>query len=145
MRAIQRAKPKERPTMPKAPKAQKLTTTEKRAKAMCEDLRRYNSSQFTVEWKKSALYGMNPSIGWGGGKVSIASGCGYCKLSACVADALRWLGETPEQNRSIGRCRGAGVSSVQSALAAIGWTLTPLARSCTSDSYRIEKAATCAP
>ena len=123
-----------------APKPRKLTTLEKRAKAMCDDLRRHEGAHLTVEWKRSAMYGSNPSLEWCGAVVARASGCGYCKLSTVLAESLRFLGRTDEEQMSIWRTGGAGVFSVQNALAAIRWTLEGVASSRTSDSYVLKPA-----
>lgn len=124
-----------------ATKPRKLTTTERRAKDYCDDLRRYDGSTILVEWKRSAMYGMNPVIESAHGKCTNVSGCGYCKLSTALAECLRFLGETPEQVMAIWRTAGAGVSSVESALAAIGWKLEGIASSRTSDHYRLTRMA----
>lgn len=135
----QQPKSDERDAMNTATKPRKLTTLEKRAKRFCEDLVRYSGGCFTVEWKKSAMYGHCPSLEYCGEKIAYAGGCGYCKLSACLAEALCWLGSTPEQCSSIARTQGAGVSSVQGALRAIGWNLEGVAGSSTSDSFKLTK------
>ena len=120
-------------------KPRKLTTLEKRAWEFCVDLIRYEGGQFTVEWKKSSMYGHCPSIEYSGAKIAHAGGCGYCKLSAVLAEALAWLGTDSDQRLSIGRTQGAGVSAVQSALLAIGWKLEGIAGSKTSDTFKLTK------
>jgi hypothetical protein len=101
----------------------KITTTEKRANALCESIRHNNGGSVTVEWIKSATWGRNPRIMHHGEKCTNISGCGYCKHSAALASALCYLGTTEEERRSIARTQGVGVSSVLDALAALGWKL----------------------
>jgi len=118
----------------------KLTTCEQRAKAYCEDIRKHGSTQLVIEWKKSRTWGNNPIIeNHYGEKCCNVSGCGYCKESTALADVLQFLGETDEQQNSIARTGGAGVSSVVDALKAIGWKLEAIARPKTADVYRIER------
>lgn len=108
-------------------KQEKLTTCERRAKALCENLQRWDGGTVTVEWKKSAMYGSNPSIMHHGGKCCNVSGCGYDKLSTALAETLRFLGTTPEQVSAIWQTYGAGWQSTRDALAKVGWTLTQTA------------------
>jgi hypothetical protein len=89
------------------------------------------------------MYGHNPVIEWGDGKACNVSGWGYDKLSAALADVLRFIGDTPEQVTSIWRCSGAGVSSVEQALFPCGWRLTRTASGKYFDAFdlsRIEPA-----
>ncbi len=124
-------------------KAPKLTTTEKRAKALCESIRRNTenggSDSITVEWIDSRTWGSNPRIMHHGEKCTNVSGCGYCKHSTALAEALRWLGETEELRHAIGRKAGVGVSSVQSELAAQGWKLECVASGKKFDVYTIAR------
>lgn len=123
-----------------ANKPRKLTTTEKRAKAMCEAIKNgEHGGYITVEWKRSAMYGHNPSITFMGDKVTNVSGCGYCKHSTALAESLRFLGATDEEQSAVWRTAGAGVSSIVKALESIGWKLEGIASSASSDSYRISK------
>ena len=122
----------------------KLTTTEKRAMALCETIKQScqtpgNSHPLEVEWIKSATWGANPRILHRGEKVTNVSGCGYCKHSTALADALRFLGETEEEMHSIRRKGGAGVSSVISALRDCGWKLEPVAAGRNYDCYQISR------
>jgi hypothetical protein len=52
---------------------------------------------------------------------------------------LQYLGETDDQQNSIARTGGAGVSSVVDALKAIGWKLEAVARTKTADVYHVGK------
>lgn len=119
----------------------KLTTIEKRAASFCESIRAGETSSFTVEWVKSNTWGNNPRILHHGEKCTNVSGCGYCKHSTALADALCGLGETEEQRHSIARKGGAGVSSVQSALADAGWDLKCVANGKAFDCYTITRKA----
>lgn len=120
---------------------QKLTTTEKRAAAYCQALKTSGGGPVIVDWAKSATWGHNPRIfDHHGEKTTNVSGCGYCKHSTALADCLRFLGETPEEQRAIHRKGGAGVSAVVSALAEIGWTLTPTASGKGFDAYTLTRS-----
>ena len=125
-------------------KIPKLTVTEKRAVALCDAIRDYcrdgGSYPLTVEWIESRTWGSNPRIMHHGEKCTNVSGCGYCKHSTALADALRWLGESEDARHEIGRKAGAGVSSVQSALAAQGWILESVAGGKRFDCYTIRRA-----
>ena len=112
-----------------------MTTTEKRANALCESIRRNDGGSVTVEWIKSATWGSNPRIMHDGEKCTNISGCGYCKHSAALASALCYLGTTEEERRSIARTLGAGVSSVRDALASLGWKLECVASGKSFDAY----------
>jgi hypothetical protein len=115
----------------------KMTTTEKRAYALCESIRRNDGGSVTVEWIKSATWGSNPRIMHHGEKCTNISGSGYCKHSAALASALLYLGTTEEERRSIARTQGAGVSSVRDALAALGWKLECVASGNSFDAYTL--------
>ena len=118
----------------------KLTTLEKRALAYCETLKRNGGGTVSVVWSKSATWGMCPRVeNYNGEKVAHASGCGYCKHSAVLAESLCWLGETEEEQHSIGRKSSAGVSSVRHALAAIGWELESIGRWKTYDVHTLKR------
>lgn len=125
-------------------KAPKLTTTEKRALALCQSIRQSvtdgGSYPLTVEWVASRTWGSNPRIMHHGGKCTNVSGCGYCKHSTALAEALRWLGETEDQQHEIGRQGGAGISSVTRALAEQGWVLEYVTGGKGYDAYTIRKA-----
>jgi len=117
-----------------------MTTTEKRANALCESIRRNDGGSVTVEWIKSATWGSNPRIMHYGDKCTNISGCGYCKHSAALASALCYLGTTEEAQRSIARTQGMGVSSVRDALAALGWNLDCVASGKSFDVYELSRA-----
>jgi hypothetical protein len=122
----------------------KLTTTEKRAKALCEAIKSRTENGGTypvnVEWVKSSTWGTNPRIMHHGEKTTNVSGCGYCKHSTALADALRWLGEDDASMREIWSKGGCGVSSVTSALLEAGYVLEYVTGTKMTDVYIIRKA-----
>ena len=124
----------------------KLTTLERRAAAMCERIRQacqHPGEVFpvTVEWAKSSTWGSCPRVEYHGEKVAHASGCGYCKLSTVLADALHWLGDTDEQRHSIACAGGAGVGTVRARLADAGWQLNDISSGKTFDCFTVERIA----
>ena len=119
----------------------RLTITEKRARAMCADIAEFGGTTLTVEWIRSKTWGHNPRIVWRGEKVTSVSGCGYDKLSACLASALCWLADTDEAHSAIARTQGCGEETTAKALRAIGWNLRAVARGDTFDAYRLERVA----
>lgn len=123
-------------------KKPKLTAMERRAAEFCADASRFDSTVINVEWRKSSTWGLCPVIEHNGAKVAYASGCGYCKLSAVLAETLRFLFEPgSEAFCAVQNCHGAGVGSVESALVAHGWKLETTASGKTFDSYRLTRAA----
>lgn len=119
----------------------KLTTLESRASAMCQAIQTNGGKfYFSVIWKRSATWGSIPSIHFRGEKVATASGCGYDKLSAVLADALRFLFDPgSEDHKSVWRMSGVGESSLRDALAKRGWILTRTYNGKTEDGFTIEK------
>lgn len=123
----------------KKAKAPRLTLMEKRAKAFAESIKYYGSTSFSVEWTKSATWGMCARVLHHGAKVSHAGGCGYCKHSAALAEALRFLAPD-DDGHMIARTGGAGVSSVIAACAKAGWKLECTYSGKWEDAYQISKA-----
>jgi len=117
-------------------KAQKLTTMERRAKNFCDDLTRYDGGTVNVEWRKSSCYGYCPAVMYNGEKVAYASGCGYDKISAALAEALHFL--IPD---GLHGCSGCGVSTVKARLAEHGWSMEQTASGDTFDAFRLTRAA----
>ena len=114
----------------------RLTTTEKRALALCETIKTLDPGEtfgIHVEWINSRTWGANPRILFRGEKVTNVSGCGYCKLSACLASALRFLDD------SVDLGHGAGESTVITGLARIGYRLNRVSSGRMHDSYTIER------
>ncbi len=111
----------------------KLTTIEKRAKNFCSEIAQDGQGSFTIEWIESKMWGSNPRIVHCGEKITNVSGSGYCKLSQCLADALRFLGE------GIAQTGGAGENSVVSALAKLGWHLERITSAKKYDVFTITK------
>jgi len=97
----------------------RLTKMEQRAHNACAYFEESEHGSFQVIWKKSRTWGTIPSISWHGGKASIASGCGYDKLSTVVAYFLQYLKGTPD----VTRYAGVGISSLQAYLLSVGWRL----------------------
>jgi len=122
-------------------KATKLTAMEKRAKIFAQDVYTYGSAHLAVIWKENRTWGLNPSVEGNGEKIGYASGCGYCKESAALADALQFLGKDDEEQRSIRESSGCGVETVRRALQSCGFELQ--ARYCgkRENSYRVFKIA----
>lgn len=97
----------------------KLTRMETRAQAWCERVKESDigePSTFAVEWRRSRTWGRIAVIETHEGKAAEASGCGYNKESAALAQFLEYLGETEDERRAIARNAGAGFSSVACAL-----------------------------
>lgn len=92
---------------------------EERAYTDCKRFEEYGQGDIAVVWNRSATWGYCPSIRGGadGGKAAYASGCGYDKLSAVLADYLRWL--IPDIERS----SGAGIQSLIERGYLAGWAL----------------------
>lgn len=123
-------------------KQPKLTLTERRAKAFCAQLNANDGGNINVEWKRSHVWGYNPSITSYEGKCTNVSGCGYDKLSTALAVCLRFLfPEESEAHHAIWRTGGAGESSTRDALAAHGWTLEKTASGSTFDAYKLSRKA----
>jgi hypothetical protein len=103
---------------------------------MCETIKGLDHGEtFGIhgEWITSRTWGANPRIMFRGEKTTNTSGCGYCKLSACLASALRFLDD------SVDLGHGAGESTVIAGLARIGYRLTPISSGKMHDSYTIER------
>lgn len=120
----------------------RLTKDETRAKALCADAHHYGGLTITVEWIKSRTWGFGPAIRHNGRRIANSSGCGYDKISATLADALRHLfPDGTDAHRAIQQTAGAGERSTIRALAAHGWTLTPTASGRTFNAYELRPTA----
>jgi hypothetical protein len=118
----------------------KLTVTETRALALCKAIKKGYVGAIAVEWKRSATWGSNPSIRFNGGKCCSVSGCGYDKLSTCLADVLRFLEPIDSEGyNKIWRTGGAGEHRAINVLASLGWLLTPISNGKTYDTYTIKR------
>ena len=117
----------------------KLTATEARAQSDMESALKYGSHYFRIEWIKSRMWGYNPKIYTTGGSAVNVSGCGYCKESAALADYLRFIGTTEEEQFSVWRRSGAGFGSIAEALALIGWKLDKTYSGKTEDAYQLTR------
>lgn len=114
----------------------KLTTLEKRAKALCETLIANRGGVVVVEWRKNKLWGMVPVILHRGQVAARATGCGYCKESTVLAGGLCFLLESSKR-QDVLACGGAGPGAVIIALAENGWKLEKEASSTNSEIYRL--------
>lgn len=118
----------------------KLTTCETRAKRFCESLNANKGGTITVEWKRSATWGANPSIDYMG-KCCNVSGCGYCKLSTALAETLRFLFPVDsEPYNQIWQTGGAGEGRTMSVLASLGYKLDKVTSGKTYDVYTLSVA-----
>ena len=118
----------------------KLTTCEKRAEKFCAKLIASDGGTVAVDWKKSAMYGMNPVIEYGGMKCCNISGCGYDKLSAALASVLCFLFPVgSDKFNAIASLGGSGESSVQAKMEKHGWKLDKQASGKTYDVYNLSR------
>lgn len=130
----------------KQPKPVKLTTMEKRAAAMCAEIKSWLTRPgevypVAVEWARSRMMGHCPRIEYRREKVAHASGCGYCKLSTVLADALCHLAETEDARQRVASAGGAGENTVRERLREIGWDLVSTASGPDFDNYHITRIA----
>jgi hypothetical protein len=100
----------------------KLNTAERNASRIL-GAADFEGCHITLKNTPNSTWGYTASVWVNGSRVSdIMSGCGYCKDSSALADALQWL--VPEEGRyAIAKTGGAGISSVANALAKAGWRL----------------------
>ena len=109
-----------------------MSKTEERAQRACAYIKEAGSLDFSVIWKRSATWGRTAGIYWHGSKAAYASGCGYDKLSAVVAEFLY-----PLVGRNLGM--GCGIPTVQERLAKHGWKLEYVYDGEWEDGFRIRK------
>jgi hypothetical protein len=107
---------------------------EARAYQACEWIKQGEPYTITVEWRRSRAYGLCPAIETYEGKAAYAGGCGYDKLSAVLCEFLCWLSP-----RGYLKSSGAGESSVIAELAELGYQLSHLAVTRTSDVFKIQR------
>ena len=117
----------------------KLGKIDKNAQSYCNYLKNNGGGVVIVEWVRSSTWGANPKITWANGRVCSVSGAGYCKLSTALADSLRFLGETPEEVKSIWVTGGCGVNSVSNALRSCGWELSEIQGSTKTDLFQLSR------
>lgn len=106
---------------------------EERAANFCRSVERTGGGVFTVEEKPSRTWGYIPSISTHEGVAARASGCGYDKRSAVLAQLLVPLGGR------IGKTEGAGESAVVAACREQGWELAQVGGSKRSTTYTITR------
>ena len=120
----------------------------------------FESLDISIEWKKSSIWGMNPHAeltvysknGYARYKAT-ASGCGYCKLSAVMADvfnqslSLRKLILNNDNNDTLVyglrdtyfSSGGVGVSTLQNAFDCLDLNLKQTATGKTFDVFAVNK------
>ena len=109
--------------------------TEREAIAACEAIKANGSGSFRIVWVKSRTWGHNPNVKYNGYTVGKASGCGYDKESAALADFLRFL--APDGN--VYAASGAGFGAVVRVLDEAGWTLEKTYSGKSEDGYSITR------
>lgn len=94
------------------------TILQKRAAHALSGLSQDRPNVFTVEWRKSSMWGRIAVIcNHYGEKVAEASGCGYDKLSAVIADYLMWAPFiSAEDSSRIAHLGGTGYGNLQSVI-----------------------------
>ena len=122
-------------------KAPKLTTCERRALVFCQSLADNDGGQIQVHWSRGGTYGSQASIYSGtGGLCYRTGGCGFDKLSSCLANVLRFMAPLgADEHRRIWGAGGAGLCSVQDRLAAIGWKLEQIVNSKNLDVFQLSR------
>lgn len=114
---------------------QKLSKTEQRAAEACGWYAQNGGGEFSVEWNRSAMWGLCPRIDWRGERAAYASGCGYDKLSAVLCEFLYTL----DPDGGLRGCGGAGLSTVQDRLETVGWVLIQTFNGRTEDGFRLRR------
>lgn len=119
-------------------KKERLTVMESRAKAWAESAKANGCGNVDIEWIKSATWGLCPRALWRGEKMAHASGCGYCKHSAVLAQVCQWL--VPAESRgNVAALQGSGERSVADAMVAYGWKLEHVASGRTYDAWTVSR------
>lgn len=106
---------------------------EQRAVNFCRAIERTGKGAFTVEEKPSRTWGYIPSISTHEGTAARASGCGYDKRSAVLAQFLGSLGGR------IASTDAAGEAAVIAACREQGWELAQVGGSKRSTTYTITR------
>lgn len=113
-----------------------MSILQKRAARACAEIEEQGYGVIFVEWRKSRVYGYCPCILYHREKAAYASGCGYDKLSAVLAEYLEPL--VP----GIERCSGAGETSIIEFLAEHGWELKHTYSGNTEDGFTLTRKGT---
>lgn len=116
------------------------TTLQKRAAYALSGLSQDSPNVFTVEWRKSSTWGRIAVIcNHHGEKVAEASGCGYDKLSAVIADYLMWAPFiSTEDSARIAGLGGTGYGNLQSVInESTGLDIKQLSSGKTSDTFQV--------
>ena len=114
-----------------------MNKTDRNAKEVAASIlsdRNDSTYSMSMEWKRSRVWGTNPTLTCNGITVAKASGCGYDKESAALVDFLSHL--VPEAARS----SGAGFQSVVDTMAAAGWELKKTYCGIREDGYKLRRA-----
>ena len=111
---------------------------EQRCREWCEDILQSGEASFTIEWRKSNMWGHNPVIeNWKGQKMVLVNGCGFDKESQAIVDLIRYIFPPfPEDGFNYG---GHGVPTVIEQCKARGWELKKVASSSSTDTYRLRR------
>lgn len=127
---------------------QRLTVTEQAAKDWAEQVREVCNRQpdyparLALVWRKSRTWGNCPSLETlSGERLAYASGCGYDKESAALAEGLRFLGATEEEIGQIHGCGGCGLSTLTAKMESFGWILTKVHSGRTEDDFTVTRKA----
>lgn len=114
--------------------------TERAAYQACSRIREGSGVwYFSIIWKRSATWGHNPNVHFRGEIVGKASGCGYDKESAALAEFLHFLPVSPDDQRAVWATSGCGFNSVVESLAILEWKLVKTYSGKTEDGYTIER------
>lgn len=117
----------------------RYTKMESRAILACDSIRECGRAEFGMEWRPSRTWGRIAVILWRNEKVSEASGCGYDKESAALANFLRFLATDPAGQAAIHAGHGAGFCTVQEKLNAAGWILRKTYSGKWEDGFSLER------
>lgn len=123
-----------------------LTKTERSAKEWADNVREVCARQpdyaarLGLVWRKSRTWGFCPSLETlSGERIAYASGCGYDKESAALANGLRFLGATEQEQGRIHGRGGCGLGPLTETLAELGWILTKVHNGRTEDGFTVAR------
>lgn len=115
------------------------TATQRRARRFLADsLTAFGTCVITVEWRKSSTWGrIAVIVNHDGEKMAQASGCGYDKLSACLADFLMMAPQVIDA-AGVAGLGGTGYSNLAAELPSLSdLTIERTGETRTSDTFRI--------
>lgn len=119
-----------------------MNQTEKNAIDVCNRIRTRNSAMLSIQWVKSRTWGMNPNVYCYNLVVGKASGCGYDKESAALAEFLHFLPTDTSQQMDVHSKSGCGFNSLADALHKTGWLLEKTYSGKVEDAYTISRIGT---